>query len=186
MDERKTAGIFKALGDENRIRILQFLQGEEKCACKLLEELNISQPTLSHHMKILCDSGIVSSRRQGKWMHYTISPEGSARARQLLQELTLPKQPQAIAKPAAGNQRVSWVRVFSCGCGNCRAMLETARRAVSNLGLDLEVEYVTDLDTILDKGVMRMPALVLNDRVVSAGKLLDTAEIEEMLTRTEE
>ena len=53
MDERKTAAVFKALCDENRIRILKLLTGGEKCACKLLDELSVTQPTLSHHMKIL-------------------------------------------------------------------------------------------------------------------------------------
>ena len=76
MDERRTALVFKAFCDENRIRILDLLRGGEKCACKLLEELSISQPTLSHHMKILCDSGIVEGRKEGKWMHYRICPQG--------------------------------------------------------------------------------------------------------------
>lgn len=86
--EEKMALIFKALGDENRIRIMKLLGNEEKCACKLLEALNISQPTLSHHMKILCDSGIVVGRKEGKWMHYSISAEGSQIARNCLSELT--------------------------------------------------------------------------------------------------
>ena len=85
--ERKTALIFKALGDENRIRILKLLRSGEKCACKLLEELNISQPTLSHHMKILCDAEIVNGRKEGKWMHYSISTEGVHNIQMLLQEL---------------------------------------------------------------------------------------------------
>ena len=59
MNEKDIATIFKAFCDENRIRILQLLLDGEKCACRLLEEMNITQPTLSHHMKILCDSGIV-------------------------------------------------------------------------------------------------------------------------------
>ena len=88
INTRKSALIFKALGDENRIHILQLLQTGEICACKLLEELNITQPTLSHHMKILCDSEIVSSRKEGKWMHYSISAEGSENAIQLLKLLT--------------------------------------------------------------------------------------------------
>ena len=88
MDERRTALVFKALCDENRIRILKLLCGGEKCACKLLEELNISQSTLSHHMKILCDSGIVTGRKEGTWMHYSISSEGAQAAKELLTELT--------------------------------------------------------------------------------------------------
>ena len=88
MDERKTALLFKAFCDENRIRILELLGDGEKCACKLLEEMSISQPTLSHHMKILCDSGIVVGRREGKWMHYRISSEGVRIARNYLNGLT--------------------------------------------------------------------------------------------------
>ena len=87
MDERTTALIFKAFCDENRIRILNLLRGGEKCACRLLEEMSISQPTLSHHMKILCDSGIVQGRKEGKWMHYRIRPEGLQEVRDFLQAL---------------------------------------------------------------------------------------------------
>ncbi|MBP1561976.1 MAG: winged helix-turn-helix transcriptional regulator [Oscillospiraceae bacterium] len=84
LDAKKTAVIFKAFCDENRIRILQLLQGGEKCACMLLEEMHITQPTLSHHMKILCDSGIVTGRKEGKWMHYSISAEGVECAQEYL------------------------------------------------------------------------------------------------------
>ena len=91
MDERRVVAVFKALGDENRIRILKLLHGGEKCACKLLEELNISQSTLSHHMKILCDAGIVTGRKEGKWMHYSICCEGVCQLRGMLQELLAPE-----------------------------------------------------------------------------------------------
>lgn len=80
MDTARAAKIFKALGDESRIRILQLLQDGEKCACKLLEAFSFSQPTLSHHMKILVESGLVVARREGKWMHYRLSPESVGEA----------------------------------------------------------------------------------------------------------
>ncbi len=85
--EQNMARIFKALGDENRILILKMLGSSEKCACKLLEELNIRQPTLSHHMKILCDAGIVTGRREGKWTHYSISRQGVGQVRAWMMEL---------------------------------------------------------------------------------------------------
>ena len=91
MDERKVAAVFKALGDENRIRILKLLHGGGKCTCKLLEALNISQPTLSHHMKILCDAGIVTGRKEGKWMYYSICCDGVCALRSMLQELLSPE-----------------------------------------------------------------------------------------------
>ena len=82
------ARVFKALCDERRQRILELLQGGEKCACVLIEQMDMPQSSLSYHMKILCDSGIVSGREEGKWTHYRISPEGSARAVELLREIT--------------------------------------------------------------------------------------------------
>lgn len=75
-DSKLIADMFKALGDENRIKILLILKNGEICACKLLEELNITQPTLSHHMKLLCDAEIVCCRKEGKWSYYSISERG--------------------------------------------------------------------------------------------------------------
>ena len=63
----ETIRVFKAFCDENRLSILSLLRTGEKCACDLLEDLRITQPTLSHHMKILCDAGIVQGRKDGKW-----------------------------------------------------------------------------------------------------------------------
>lgn len=80
--------IFKALCDEKRLSILELLKGGEKCACVLMEELNIAQSALSYHMKILCESGIVTSRQDGKWTHYTISKSGREYAIKRLTELT--------------------------------------------------------------------------------------------------
>lgn len=91
MTEKNIALIFKALGEENRIRILKLLDGGEMCACRLLEELNIGQSTLSHHMKILCDAGIVTGRKEGKWMHYSICREGVCQLRTLLRDVLAPE-----------------------------------------------------------------------------------------------
>ena len=82
------ARVFKALCDEKRQRILELLQKGEKYACVLLEQLDMSQSTLSYHMKILCESGIVEGRDEGKWTYYRISPEGSQKAIALLTEIT--------------------------------------------------------------------------------------------------
>ncbi|MDD7641690.1 MAG: metalloregulator ArsR/SmtB family transcription factor [bacterium] len=87
MNNKKMAAMFKAFGDENRIQILELLRDGERCACRLLEEMKITQPTLSHHMKILCDSGIVVGRKEGKWMHYSISEDGIGDAMRYLEEL---------------------------------------------------------------------------------------------------
>lgn len=78
------ARLFKAMGDENRLTILQLLHTGERCACRLQEALNISQPTLSHHMRILLDAGLVCARKDGKWIHYSLSEEGAKEAKTLL------------------------------------------------------------------------------------------------------
>ena len=81
-----TVKVFKAFCDENRLRILEMLRTGEKCACKLLDDLQITQSTLSHHMKILCDAGIVQGRKDGKWVYYSIDPKGADHARKLLEQ----------------------------------------------------------------------------------------------------
>lgn len=67
--------IFKALADETRLKIVELLCGGELCACKILENFNFTQPTLSYHMKTLCDSGLVEGRRDGAWMRYQLNDE---------------------------------------------------------------------------------------------------------------
>ncbi len=89
MDYQKNARVFKALCDENRWKILDLLKNGEQCGCVLLNKLDISQSTLSHHMKILCDSGIVEGKKAGKWTHYSISQQGVAVAQELLAGLTI-------------------------------------------------------------------------------------------------
>ncbi|MDP0488911.1 MAG: metalloregulator ArsR/SmtB family transcription factor [Fusobacterium sp. JB021] len=91
MDKKKLAKFFKAFGDENRLKILDLIKDEEKCACNILEELHISQSTLSHHMKVLEESEIVVSRKEGKWTHYSIDPRGVERLVQVLNKLNSKK-----------------------------------------------------------------------------------------------
>lgn len=82
------ANIFKSLSEPNRLMILDMLSCGEICACKILEKLNVTQPTLSHHMKILCDCGLVNGRREGKWMHYSLNVENIKKIKQVLNEIT--------------------------------------------------------------------------------------------------
>ena len=73
MDAFKYAKVFKALGDSTRMQIFDMLRDGELCACKILEKLDITQPTLSHHMKVLCDSGLVVANKDWKWTHYSLN-----------------------------------------------------------------------------------------------------------------
>ena len=65
--------IFKSMGDPTRLQIIKMLSEGEKCACKLLEAFDITQPTLSYHMKSLSECDLVSVRKEGKWSHYSMN-----------------------------------------------------------------------------------------------------------------
>jgi len=75
MEHSRVSLICKALSDPNRLQVIQILTDGERCACELLEQLQITQPTLSHHMKTLEDCGLVSTRRKGKWSHYSLNSD---------------------------------------------------------------------------------------------------------------
>ena len=83
----KTATVFKALCDPNRLMIMEMLLNGELCACQILDELNISQSTLSHHMKSLCEAGVVNCRRDGKWMFYSVNKNGCEAAHSLISRI---------------------------------------------------------------------------------------------------
>ena len=84
----ENAKVFKAFCDETRLMVLELLQSGEKCACVLLEKVNVGQSTLSHHMKILTESGIVTARKEGVWVYYSINDAGSENAAKLVKKLT--------------------------------------------------------------------------------------------------
>ena len=73
MNTPDLALIAKALSDTNRIHIIRMLSQGETCACKMLDHFDISQPTLSHHMRILREANLVRARKEGKWMHYSLN-----------------------------------------------------------------------------------------------------------------
>ena len=73
MTREEVASICRAMSDTNRLRILEMLTQGEKCGCNLLEELQVTQPTLSHHMKVLTDNGVVTATRSGKWTIYSVN-----------------------------------------------------------------------------------------------------------------
>lgn len=91
--------VFKALADETRLKIIEMLSCGELCACKILEDFDISQPTLSYHMKILTESGIVKGVREGAWMRYSLVEGDIVNLKQFIAELTRCKR--------------------SVGCGDC-------------------------------------------------------------------
>lgn len=79
------------------------------------------------------------------------------------------------------NNGICCIKVLGAGCKSCHEQYENAKAAVKNLGIDIEVEYITDLQKVMTYGVMSMPAIVVNDKVVSMGKVLKTVDVEKLL-----
>ena len=84
--------LFKALSDPNRLMIVDMLSCGELCACVILEKFHITQPTLSHHMKTLCDAGLVNGRKEGKWTYYSLNDEITQKLKDFLAEVTSSKE----------------------------------------------------------------------------------------------
>lgn len=82
------AVILKALAEPTRLQIIDMLSCGELCACIINEKFDITQPTLSHHMKVLCDSGVVLARKDGKWMHYSLNEQRLSEIRHFIDMLT--------------------------------------------------------------------------------------------------
>nr|WP_319488637.1 metalloregulator ArsR/SmtB family transcription factor [uncultured Caproiciproducens sp.] len=84
--------VFKALADETRLKIVEMLSCGEMCACDILESFHCTQPTLSYHMKILTDCGLVNSRKDSYWIRYSINAEQAAQVQEFLIHITTEQQ----------------------------------------------------------------------------------------------
>lgn len=73
------------------------------------------------------------------------------------------------------------IKVLGAGCKSCHELYENTKKAVINLGINMDVEYITDMEKVMNYGVMSMPALLVNDKIVSAGKVLKPKEVEKLL-----
>jgi ArsR family transcriptional regulator len=97
---KEYAQFFKALSDTNRLMIVDMLSCGELCACVILDKFDITQPTLSHHMKTLCDCGLVNRRKEGKWTYYSIDEEKAQRLKSFLEEVTTTKDDCICHRPS--------------------------------------------------------------------------------------
>ena len=76
---------------------------------------------------------------------------------------------------------ITGIKVLGAGCKSCHEQYENCKAAVAELGMDLEVEYITDMEKVMGYGVMSMPAIVVNEKVVSMGRVLRAADVEKLL-----
>ena len=73
---RRAARLFHALSDETRVALVEMLRDGERCVCELQDALDAAQSRLSFHLRVLKDAGIVSDRKEGRWVYYALNPEG--------------------------------------------------------------------------------------------------------------
>lgn len=111
MKREDVARVFKAFCDENRLEIIELLKKGEMCANDILKNVGIVQSTLSHHMKILCESGIITSRKSGKMTYYAVSNEGLDIASNLLNTyrgISAPGSRTKAQKPEPITEEDTW------------------------------------------------------------------------------
>jgi ArsR family transcriptional regulator, arsenate/arsenite/antimonite-responsive transcriptional repressor len=92
------ARLFHALSDEARLEIVQVLLSGEHCVCDLMTHVGAAQSRLSYHLKVLKDAGVVSDRREGRWMYYTLQRDAIVMAESVLAMLR-PRKGQSVCKP---------------------------------------------------------------------------------------
>jgi ArsR family transcriptional regulator len=92
--------LFRALGDETRLRLIDRLRQGEQCVCDLTDELETGQSRLSFHLKTLKDAGVVTDRRDGRWVYYALNPDVFEVLEGIVGELRPPRRPLRVLRPA--------------------------------------------------------------------------------------
>ena len=94
------------------------------------------------------------------------------------------KTPSCSCNCGCSAESLCCIKVLGAGCKSCHEQYENAKAAVKTMGLPVEVEYITDMQKVMEYGVMSMPALVVNEKVVSMGKVLKAADVEKLLHKS--
>lgn len=89
----------------------------------------------------------------------------------------------AVSATNETQTQINCIKVLGAGCKSCHTQYENAKEAVKNMGMSVEVEYITDMEKVMAYGVMSMPALVVNEKVVSMGKVLKATDVENLLKK---
>lgn len=173
------AKIFKAFCDENRLKILELLQSGEKCACTLQDELPIGQSTLSHHMKLLIESGVVKVRKDKKWSYYSLSDEGSQLATETLRILLTPKYNDSIQfiKEIKNMKTIKTIEIFDpamcCSTGVCGPSIDSELMRVATL-----INSLKEKGLIIKRyGLSTEPHMFVSNQIINDILQADGADI---------
>lgn len=112
---KKIAEFYKALGDETRLKIIKMLSGHEMCVCEIIDKLDMSQPAISHHLKILRQAGLVKDSREGKWIYYSLN-DGVFKDVFVSEDIELISSYAAPIRRQLENVQKSLIRTDPCIC----------------------------------------------------------------------
>jgi ArsR family transcriptional regulator len=191
--------VFRALAHPVRLSVVRrLLEAGEICACDLAELFPHDRTTVSKHLAVLREAGVVRIRRDGVRVLYSVRLgclESLLSCMETLPEIPEDGEENGDLEREPGLEKVTQtkrevdmkelkIQILGPGCAKCHKLEGNAVAAAEALGLSCEVEHVRELDRILDFGVMTTPGLVLDGKVVSAGKVATVEEIKKLLQKT--
>ncbi len=185
--------VFRALAHPVRLAAVRRLLEGETCACDLADLCPHDRTTVSKHLAVLREAGVVRARREGIRVLYSLRLTCLGPLLSCMEALPPalgeeePDEGARKSEPIDGDEgevtEAMKIQVLGSGCAKCRKLEENAVAAAEELGLAYEMEHVRELDRILEFGVMTTPGLVLDGRVVSAGKVATVEEIKKLLQK---
>jgi small redox-active disulfide protein 2 len=202
ISEYKTQSkFFKVFTHPVRLLILDVLREGEACVCHLEATLGYRQAYISQQLATLREAGIIRDRRDGWNVYYQVVDAQIFKlvddARTLLfdrEKLPLPPKAQHCpcpkCNPGAGEQitkskkesQMLVIKVLGSGCPNCKKLEAIARKVVDSLAVEAAIEKVTQYDEIMKYDVLSTPGLVINEKVVSSGRIPSESEITTWVT----
>lgn len=191
-DYEMTVKVFKAFCDTNRLQILEMLKNGELCLCKIQENLPIQQSTLSHHIKILIESNLITARKEGKWTYYNLCDHGINTAKLLLNYFTYKESENEVMFKKAKNDeslksvKGAPVKILGAGCSKCDELFKNTHDALLELNMNTDIEHITDLVEIVKYSVMSTPALIVDGKLLSAGQVLTKNSIIKLIKEAKE
>lgn len=164
-------GFLKVIAEENRLRILCMLRSGERCVCDIWQFLNLPQNLTSHHLRVLKEFGVVEDRKDGLKVYYSLNKEKISQYYSLISNF-LQNNMETKNK----------VQVLGSGCPSCKKLFDITSQAVQELGIDAEVEYVTDIQKIIEMGVMQTPVLAINEVPLMTGTVSDLERVKRLIS----
>jgi small redox-active disulfide protein 2 len=179
------ARILKALAHPSRLFMVDQLSHGERCVCELTAMVGADMSTVSKHLSVLKSAGVVADEKRGIQVYYRLKMPCVLRFFDCVGEvMEQTARDQMEMANIGGSKAPIRIQILGTGCAKCKQLTENAVTAARNLGLDYQMESVTDMNDIMRFGVIATPALAVDGTVRLAGKVVTAAEIQTILTNS--